>query len=112
MPRNVHPIRPKDIHSLTHFQRKTKEHVERLQRTGRPEVLTVNGKAALVVQDADAYQRLLDVAERMDTLLAVRGSLDSMKRGEGVSLDELDREMREKHGLPARRSANPGELEP
>lgn len=103
MPQDVHPIRPEDIHSLTDFQRKTREHVERLHETGRPEVLTVNGKAALVVQDADAYQRMLDLAYRMDTLLAVRESLDSIARGEGIPLEEFDREMREKHGLPKRR---------
>ena len=105
MAQNVYPIRPEDIHSLSDFQRKTKEHVERLQETGRPEVLTVNGKAALVVQDADAYQRLVDLADRMDTFLAVREGLDSMKRGEGISLEEFDREMREKHGIPNRRRA-------
>ena len=32
-----------DIYSLTEFQRHTKEHIERLKQTGRPEVLTVNG---------------------------------------------------------------------
>lgn len=95
-----HAIRPEDVRSLTDFQRRTKEHVERLQATGRPELLTVNGKAALVVQDADAYQRLLDLADRMETLIAVRKSLASMERGEGIPLEEFDREMREKHGLP------------
>ncbi len=105
MAQNVHPIRPEDIHSLSDFQRKTREHIERLKATGRPEVLTVNGKAQLVVQDADAYQRLLDLADRMDTLLTVRESLESMKRGEGLSLDEFDRAMRSDHGLPNRRGA-------
>ena len=40
-----------DIHSLSDFQRNTKEHLQRLKRSGRPEVLTVNGKAEVVVQD-------------------------------------------------------------
>lgn len=105
MPQNIHPIRPEDIRSLSDFQRKTREHIERLQKTGRPEVLTVNGKAALVVQDADAYQRMLELADRMDTLLAVREGLDSMRRGEGIPLEEFDREMREKHGLSSHRGA-------
>jgi len=49
-------ILPTDIHTLDSFRRKTKQHVERLQSTGRPEVLTVNGKPSVVVQDAVAYQ--------------------------------------------------------
>jgi hypothetical protein len=35
-----------DIYSLTEFQRHTKEHIERLKQTGRPEVLTINGSAS------------------------------------------------------------------
>ena len=57
-------IKPEDITSLTDFQRNTREHIERLKQTGRPEILTVNGQAQLVVQHAGAYQRLLDELER------------------------------------------------
>jgi prevent-host-death family protein len=49
----------KDIHSLTDFKRRTSELLEHLQRTNRPIVLTVNGRPAVVLQDAEAYQRFL-----------------------------------------------------
>ncbi|MCX6926276.1 MAG: hypothetical protein NT154_24175 [Verrucomicrobia bacterium] len=49
-------IRLQDILSLTHFHRHSKSHLKRLKQSGRPEVLTINGKAELVVQDAVAYQ--------------------------------------------------------
>lgn len=52
-----------DIHSLTDFQRNTKAYVRKLKETGRPQVLTVNGKPEVVVQDAKAYQEILDQAE-------------------------------------------------
>jgi hypothetical protein len=58
-------IRPEDIGSLTNFQRNTKAHLERLRRTGRPELLTVKGKAELVVQSAAAYQRLIESLEKL-----------------------------------------------
>ena len=57
-------IRIQDIRSLTDFHRNTKQHLRRLKRTGRPVVLTVNGRAMLVVQDAAAYERLLHTAEQ------------------------------------------------
>jgi prevent-host-death family protein len=50
----------RDIHSLTDFKRRTSELVEQLQQTGRPIVLTVNGRPEVVVQEAEAYQQLLD----------------------------------------------------
>lgn len=53
-------IRIQDILSLTEFHRHSRKHIARLHATGRPEVLTVNGKAALVVQDAGSYQELLE----------------------------------------------------
>jgi prevent-host-death family protein len=45
----------KGIDSLTNFKRQTAEYLERLHKTGEPVVLTVNGKAQVVVQDAGAY---------------------------------------------------------
>ena len=41
-----------DIYPLTDFQRNTKDHMARLKDTKRPEVLTINCKPSLVVQDA------------------------------------------------------------
>jgi hypothetical protein len=57
-------IRPADIGSLTDFARNMKVHLKRLRRTGRPELLTVNGKAEVVVQNASAYQRLIESLEK------------------------------------------------
>jgi PHD/YefM family antitoxin component YafN of YafNO toxin-antitoxin module len=62
----------RDIHSLSSFQRKTRAHIRRLRLTRRPEVLTVNGRAELVVQDAAAYQDLMDT-------LATRRSTDERR---------------------------------
>jgi len=57
-------VRPEDIGSLTDFTRNTKAHLKRLRRTGRPELLTVNGKAEVVVQSASAYERLVTALEK------------------------------------------------
>ena len=58
-------IRPEDISPLTDFARNTKAHMQKLRRTGRPELLTVNGKAAVVVQNASAYQHLIELLEKL-----------------------------------------------
>jgi prevent-host-death family protein len=49
-----------DICSMTEFKRRTANVVTRLRDTGRAVILTTNGKADIVVQDAASYQRLLD----------------------------------------------------
>ena len=56
----------KDIQSLTSFRRRSSDFMKQLRKSKRPFVLMVNGKAAAIVQDAEAYQRLLDIAARAD----------------------------------------------
>lgn len=52
----------KDTYSLTDFKQNTTEHLERLRKSGRPEVLTVNGKAEAVVMSPETYDKVLDAA--------------------------------------------------
>jgi PHD/YefM family antitoxin component YafN of YafNO toxin-antitoxin module len=92
-----------DIYSLSDFQRKTREHIERLKQTGKPTVLTVNGKAELIVQDASAYQALLDRLDEAEALIGIQRGLDSIDRGEGESLEEAIAKIRA--SVPVRRSA-------
>jgi prevent-host-death family protein len=58
----------RDIQSLSHFKRNTAQVMKRMKQSGNPVVLTVNGKAEVVVQDAAAYQRLMALAERAEML--------------------------------------------
>ena len=78
-----------DIHPLTDFKRKTPEFLRQLKETGKPVVLTINGKAELVVQDAASYQRLFDLAEQLETVQAVKESLAAVDRGEGRPMDDV-----------------------
>ena len=71
----------RDIHSLTEFKLHTPEFVQQLKATGAPLVLTINGKADLVVQDAASYQRLLDLAEEARVLDAIRRGLEDVSAG-------------------------------
>jgi len=79
----------RDIHPLTDFKRHTSEFLSQLKETGQPLVLTINGKAELVVQDATSYQRLLNLAERLETIQAVKAGLESIERGEGKPMDDV-----------------------
>lgn len=83
----------KDIRSLTEFKRNTTELVENLKRTKHPLVLTVNGKAELVVQDAESYQTLLNAAELIETLKGIKRGLEQMQAGQGRPAEEFFAEM-------------------
>ena len=99
-----------DIHSLTDFQRNAKSYLERIRRSGRPIVLTVNGKAAAVVHDAAGYQKLLDAIDRAEALGGIRRGLASMKRGEGRPLkDALEDLGRKYEGAETRKNGVAGD---
>jgi prevent-host-death family protein len=90
----------RDIHSLTDFKRNTNEFVKQMKKTKSPVVLTVNGKAELVIQDAESYQEMLDRLEQIDAVEGIRRGLEQMERGEGRPAAEVFAEFRKRHGIP------------
>lgn len=90
----------RNIRSLSDFQRNTREHIQRLKETGRPEVLTVNGQAELVVQSAEAYQKLLEAADLADSVRILRERLRAADGGEeGISAEQVLSEVKARLGL-------------
>ncbi len=90
----------KDIRSLSDFKRNTTEFVRKMQESGKPVVLTVNGRSELVVQDATSYQKLLELVDRLEAIEGIKRGLEDADRGEGVTLEEFDKEMRRKYEIP------------
>src|SRR5437016_10539080 len=72
-----------DIHPLTDFKRNTSGFMNRMKRTRRPVVLTVSGKAELVVQDAASYQQILDRLDRLEAVEAIRKGIAAAEEGRG-----------------------------
>lgn len=88
-----------DIQSLTTFRRRSADFLKQLRKSKRPVVLTVRGKAAAVVQDAEAYQRLLDIAAAADAREAIRQGLEDVRKGRTRPAREFFAEFEAKHGL-------------
>jgi hypothetical protein len=74
--------------------------MKHLKKTKRPMVLTVNGKAAAVVQDAEAYQRLLDIAALADAEEGTRQGLDDVAHARTRPAREVFDEIRRRHAIP------------
>lgn len=93
--------RIEDIQSLTEFQRKTRAAISRLKQTGRPAMLTVNGQPEIVVQDARAYQQLLEKVEEAERLLGLRRAIGEYRAGELRDANEALDELEARHLPPA-----------
>jgi len=89
----------KDIQSLTTFRRRSGDFMKQLKKSKRPVVLTVKGKAEAVVQDAGAYQRLLDIAARADAREGIRQGLEESRQGKGRDVEEFFAEFEASHGI-------------
>ena len=88
------------IHPLTGFLRDHKSHIERLRASGLPEVLTINGKAQIVIQDAVAYQKMLDLIDELDATRILKQRLATLDVGEpGIPADQVLKEVRKKLGI-------------
>jgi prevent-host-death family protein len=88
-----------DIQSLTTFRRSSGDFIKHLKKSKRPVVLTVNGKVAAVVQDPEAYQRLLDIAARADAKEGIRQGLDDAKKGKLQPIREFFAEFEATNGI-------------
>jgi PHD/YefM family antitoxin component YafN of YafNO toxin-antitoxin module len=89
-----------DIYSLSDFQRNARAHLERLKKTGKPEVLTVHGQAKVVIQDAESYQRLLDLAANAEAIIGIQRGLAGMYAGTGEDADDAFAFLEEELGIP------------
>ena len=90
----------RDIMSLSTFKRDSNKVMRLMKKTKEPIVLTVNGKAAVVVQDAEGYQRLLDLKERSEVIAVLRQRLSSLDSKKGRTADEFFTEFFAKNNIP------------
>ena len=84
-----------DIHTVTDFSRKPAEYIKRLRDTKRPEILTVNGKAAIVVQDAETYERMAALAGYAESIQSIRQALSE----KGRPFNQFTNVFEAKHGI-------------
>lgn len=89
----------REVRSVTEFQRNIREFVGHLKKKKTPMVLTVNGRAELVVQDAASYQQILERLERAEAIAQVERGIKQFEAGKGMPLDEAEKRLRKKHGF-------------
>lgn len=85
---------------MTTFRNHSAEIMQHLKDTKRPVVLTVNGKAAAVVQDAAAYQHLTDLAAQASLAEGIRQGLEDSQAGRTRPARAVFDELRAKHDVP------------
>ncbi len=86
-----------NIHTITEFSRNTAAHLKRLATSKQPELYTHNGKPSVVIQDAESYERMAELADYADSLLNIRQALSE----QGRSLESFTEEFEQSMGIDA-----------
>ncbi|MEI8171942.1 MAG: type II toxin-antitoxin system Phd/YefM family antitoxin [Deltaproteobacteria bacterium] len=68
-----------DIRSVTELKRKTRDILDHLHATGRPVILTVNGRADSVLLDVRVYEKHLQAGNLAKLLAPAERDLESGK---------------------------------
>jgi PHD/YefM family antitoxin component YafN of YafNO toxin-antitoxin module len=92
-------IQSTDIHTIAEFRRNA-QLSNQIAADGRPHVLTEEGRPKLVVQDAEAYQRMVEALDRAEVVQGIHSGLDSLRRGAGRPAREVLEALRRKHDIP------------
>lgn len=87
-------------YSLADFQKNAREMINRIKETGQPLMLTDNGSVEAVVLDVDAYQKLIETLDQIETIEAVREGLDDVKNGRVYPAEEVLEEIRQRLNIP------------
>jgi prevent-host-death family protein len=82
------------------FLTRSADIMRHLKDTKRPVVLTVNGRAEAVVQDAEAYRRLLDPAASASAEEGIRRGLQDLQAGRSQPAEEVFDALRAELAIP------------
>lgn len=74
-------IKTTAIKPLTDFLRNSKSHIQALKESREPQLLTVNGEAAVVIQDAASYEEMAGFAEQARQDARLQAALDHFRSG-------------------------------
>ena len=93
-----------DIVPMSEFRNNLSDCAARVRTSGRPILLTQNGRASYVFMDLAAFEEIREKLEKMEAyedLLAAEGEAD---RGEVMSVDDFEKEIRERRAREDRKA--------
>lgn len=91
---------PTNTHPLAEFQQEAPALLDKFKTDKTPIILTVDGQAKAVVQDADSYQQLLDKIDLLESLAGIRTSIEEFEKGQGIPLKQAFEQFQQKHDIP------------
>ena len=92
-------IDTRKIHSLTDFLRNYKVHIAQLKESRTPEVLTVNGRAEVVMLDTQTYEDMVEQLKHMKAVAAARAHMAKARKNAPPQEPITESERERRHAL-------------
>ena len=89
----------REIYSLSDFVRNPKAHVARLKETRTPEVLTVNGRAEVVLLDTETYENLMERLQNANEIAAIRTHMAEARKNAPPQEEVSEEEIKRSHAI-------------
>ena len=84
------------IRSLTEFKQNSTEILEQLKKTHSPTILTVNGRAEVVLIDPKSYQKMVEELYLADSARRIDDAISRIDEDEGVEAKEFFANLRQR----------------
>ncbi|MDR1360697.1 MAG: type II toxin-antitoxin system Phd/YefM family antitoxin [Rickettsiales bacterium] len=78
----------RDIRPVSDFRQNLSEIIEHIQETKNPTIITVSGRPAVVIQDAEEYQKILDEREYWANVREINRAIDGVRAGNTISWED------------------------
>ena len=85
-----------DIHSLTDFKKNTNEFIHDLKKSGRPIILTINGKAEIVIMDAKAFQKMWGKFDLQESLAEINQGFKDFEEDRYSTFEEVSKSLKKR----------------
>lgn len=77
----MHALKTSSIKPLSDFVRNSKTFIATLKASREPQILTVNGEAVIVVQDAASYEEMAALADQARQDARLQTSMEYFRQG-------------------------------
>ena len=84
------------IRSLTEFKQNSTEILTYLKKTHNPAILTVNGRAEVVLIDPGVYQKMVEQISFAESTNRIKDALIEMENSDGIPAKEVFARLRKK----------------
>ncbi len=73
--------------------------LRQLDDHGEPIVISINGKADLMISDEGSFQMLVNLVDRLELFEVLKQATKDLDEGKGLSLEEVKEQARLKYGI-------------